>query len=76
MTAKHNPQHDPARWPKERIIVHSWDDVPTFADECEEHEFWSTHEMGDEFFENVAPDADADLPPPRAGHATGRRAMD
>lgn len=73
MTAEHNPSHDPARWPTERIVVHGWDDVPEFADECEEQEFWSTHEMGDEFFENVEPDAHAELPPPRARRNTPHR---
>jgi hypothetical protein len=75
MTARHNPPHDPTRWPTERIVVHSWDEVPAFVDECEEQEFWSTHEMGDEFFENVEPDAATELPPPRQRaprrHATG-----
>ena len=50
----------------ERIVVQSWDEVPEFADQCEEHGFWSTHEMGDEFVESVGPDAEAELPPPRA----------
>ncbi len=66
MTANHNPPHNPAQLPKERIIVHSWDEVPVFANEREEHGFWSTHEMSDALFENVDPDALAELPPPRA----------
>ena len=73
MRAKHNPPHNPAGRPKERIIVHSWDEVPVFANECEEHEFWSTHEMGDEFFENVEPDAEAELPPPRRRRSPPQR---
>jgi hypothetical protein len=73
MMTEHNPQHSPPRWPKERIVVHSWDEVPQFANECEEHEFWSTHEMGDEFFDNVRPEDYADLPPPRPRRRAPRR---
>lgn len=73
MTSRHDPPHDPALWPKERMVVHSWDEAPEFADECEEHEFWSTHEMGDECFENVEPAAADELPPPRARHRMHQR---
>ncbi|MGH2586456.1 MAG: hypothetical protein ACRDJE_16195 [Dehalococcoidia bacterium] len=58
MPAHHNLPHDPSRWPAERIVVHSWDEVPEFQNECEEQEYWSTHEMGDEFFDGATPDPD------------------
>src|SRR3712207_8814198 len=75
MMPEHSPRHSPSRWPKERIVVHSWDEVPEFANGCEEHEFWSTHAMGDEFFEYVGPDARAESSPPRArpAHRSGDR---
>ncbi len=56
MTAKHNPPHDAARRPKERIVVHSWEEVPDFANECEEHEFWKTHSFGPGMLDNAMPD--------------------
>lgn len=28
--------------------IHSWDEVPAFASEREEAEFWSTHALGEE----------------------------
>ena len=39
MSAKYNPPHNPAGRPQDRIVVHSWDEVPDFANEREEHEF-------------------------------------
>lgn len=36
-----------------RITIHSWDEVPQFANEDEEWEFWSTHEMGDELWDQA-----------------------
>ena len=73
---RHDPSHDPRRWPRERIVIHSWDEVPEFANECEEQEFWSTHEMGDEFFADAEVDADAELPPPRLRPAPVHDGMD
>jgi len=40
------------------IIVESPDDVPLFASEDEEHEYWGTHDMGDAFFQGAAFDDD------------------
>jgi transcriptional regulator with XRE-family HTH domain len=37
-------------------VIHSPDEIPANMTECEEHVFWETHDMGDEFFENVEPD--------------------
>jgi uncharacterized protein YegP (UPF0339 family) len=59
----HQFHHDPARWPKERIVIHSTEEIPPFTNECEEHEFWATHEPGAELFEDAQPDPG--LPPPR-----------
>jgi hypothetical protein len=34
------------------IAIHSWDEVPPNMTESEEDEFWRTHTLGDELFEN------------------------
>ncbi len=73
MATDHLPLHIAGHARFGSIVVHSWDEVPEFANECEEHELWSTHEMGDEFFENVDPDAEAELPPPRTRRSSSRR---
>jgi hypothetical protein len=41
---------------KRLIPVNSPDDIPVFATETEEHQFWSTHELGPGMFEAVEPD--------------------
>ncbi len=40
---------------KELIEVHSPEEIPEFASEKEEAEFWSTHSLGDEFWEKAEP---------------------
>lgn len=50
---------------KRRImrIITTTDEIPEFASECEEHNYWSTHAFGSEMF--AASDGrDDDLPPP------------
>ena len=37
------------------IPVHSWDEVTPNMTEAEEDEFWRTHSLGDELFENPEP---------------------
>lgn len=44
--------------------LHSWDEVPAFATEAEEAEFWSTHSLGEELLAE-GPVEDPMLPPPR-----------
>ena len=48
-------------------LVQSWDDVPAFASEAEEAEWWQTHSLGKKFLDEMRPAAevDADLPAPR-----------
>ena len=48
--------------------VESWDDVPDFANEAEEAEFWSTHSLGTGILAQ-GPTDDPDLPPPRTREA-------
>jgi uncharacterized protein (DUF4415 family) len=47
------------------IPVNSWDEVPDFANEDEEHEFWSTHSLGQAILDQMGPIEDGILPPPR-----------
>jgi hypothetical protein len=37
----------------ERIIVYSLDEIPEFASEDEEHEWWTTHDLAPELGEDV-----------------------
>jgi len=39
-----------------KITVRSVKDIPRFTSDAEEAEFWATHKMGQEMFENVGPD--------------------
>jgi hypothetical protein len=36
-----------------REIIHSLDEIPAFADECDEVAFWDTHEMSEELMESL-----------------------
>ncbi len=45
--------------------IHSWDEVPEFENEREEHEFWGSHSLSGEMLENFRPPAEGELPPPR-----------
>jgi hypothetical protein len=44
----------------ERLIaIHRWDEAPPNMTESEEDEFWRTHALGDELFDDAGPpDAD------------------
>lgn len=45
------------------ILVESPDDLPIFANEAEEHEFWGIHSLGDAWFETTeAEDHETPLP--------------
>jgi predicted DNA binding CopG/RHH family protein len=45
--------------------VHRLSDIPAFESEQEEHEFWATHEFGEELLTAAQPLARGVLPPPR-----------
>ena len=47
------------------IPVNSWDEIPRFTNEDEEHEFWSTHSLGEPLLDQMQPVDDDTLPPPR-----------
>jgi uncharacterized protein (DUF4415 family) len=51
---------------RDLIPVESLDDIPAFANEDEEAEFWSTHSFGEGLLEQMGPIEDGILPPPRA----------
>jgi len=38
---------------KERIIIHSLNEIPSFASEDEEREWWATHDLAPELGEDV-----------------------
>jgi hypothetical protein len=48
------------------LTVNSLDEIPRFEDEDEEHEFWSTHSLGQPLLDQMGPVDDGSLPPPRA----------
>jgi hypothetical protein len=45
--------------------VDDWEDVPAFASEDEEAEFWATHGLGGRALESLGTLDDDELPPPR-----------
>src|SRR5215208_7556304 len=45
--------------------INSPEEIPEFANEEEEHRFWGTHSLSEEFWENAEPITDDELPPPR-----------
>jgi hypothetical protein len=45
--------------------VNDWSEVPDFANENEEAEFWATHSLSDRLLEQAEPIEDGILPPPR-----------
>ena len=55
MPFEHTTPHQLYDPDRPRKTIQSWDEVPTFADECEAVEFFDTHELGDEFWDNAPP---------------------
>ena len=46
--------------------IKSWDEVPEFQNEHEEHEFWGSHSLSEELLETFEPRSErSNLPPPR-----------
>lgn len=46
--------------------IHSWDEVPEFESEREEHEFWGSHSLSEELLDSFEPRSErTNLPPPR-----------
>jgi hypothetical protein len=45
--------------------VHRLEDIPEFANEDEEADYWATHDLGEEILAQMRPAAEGELPPPR-----------
>lgn len=45
--------------------VNDLSEIPQFTSEAEEHEFWSTHSVGDKLWDQAEPFGPDELPPPR-----------
>ena len=45
--------------------IEDWDEVPHFASEAEEAEFWATHQLGEGLLGQMGPVPEGALPPPR-----------
>jgi hypothetical protein len=50
--------------PRRKMIPVDREDIPTFANESEEHEFWKTHSFSAKILEEMSQDFDPDLPSP------------
>jgi hypothetical protein len=50
---------------REQNVLHSLDEIPEFATEDEEDEFWATHSLGPELLDQMGPPPPGLLPPPR-----------
>ena len=46
-------------------IVRSLDEIPAFASEAEEADFWGTHALSEELWDRLPAVPDDELPPPR-----------
>jgi hypothetical protein len=46
-------------------IVHSIEEIPDFASEAEESEYWVSHALSNELWERLPPVPEQELPPPR-----------
>ena len=55
MPFEHTRQHP--RWDPDRprTVIRSLDEIPPFADECEEVALWDTHELSDELWDALSP---------------------
>lgn len=51
--------------PRDACEINHLREIPSFASEAEEREFWATHSLGDGMFEDVDPLVAGELPPPR-----------
>jgi hypothetical protein len=46
LTKKQKPKY-------ERLVINSLDEIPEFADEDEDREYWWTHEFSDELWDSL-----------------------
>jgi hypothetical protein len=50
---------------EQETTIDDWGEVPHFASEAEEAEFWATHELGERLLASMGPVAEGVLPPAR-----------
>lgn len=55
---RHDQLHNQPRRSSSRTIVRRWEDVPDFQNECEEQEYWRTHDLAADLFGRRPADAD------------------
>jgi hypothetical protein len=55
----------PRRRSQQYVVINDVSEIPSFQNEDEEHEFWSTHEMSEELWDKLPPVPDDELPPVR-----------
>lgn len=48
-----------------KIVIASWDEVPQFASEAEEAEYWASHTPGEGLLDVMGPAPEGLLPPSR-----------
>lgn len=58
--------------PEKRKEIKSWDEVPSFASEREEQEWWDGHTLSEEMLETFEPRSERDLLPPPRGETVTR----
>lgn len=65
-----------AHIPQRREILHSLDNIPTFATEAEEAAFWDAHDLGEEVVARMGPLPADVLPPVRPRTKTATVTLD
>jgi hypothetical protein len=50
---------------RQATTIEDWNEVPHFASEAEEAEYWATHELGESLLAGMGPVSEGTLPPPR-----------
>jgi len=56
-----------ARARRPKVTLHSFEGIPSFANEAEEAAFWDSHELGEEIVARMEPVPEGVLPPARPG---------
>ena len=52
---RHSIDHEWQPRPEWMIPIYSLDEILQFQDECEEHEFWATHEVSNDLADQAEP---------------------
>jgi hypothetical protein len=75
MVAKATRRAASTRSTRRMQTIDSWDEVPSFANEAEEAEFWATHDTGQPLLDQMQPvplDGGGELPPARSPSVSAR----